>query len=469
MREPIRTVAVIDIGKTHAKLIVVDCESGKELASRKIANRIVSGPPYPHYNTDALWRFIVEGLAELKSVPGYQAISITTHGASAALLSATGELALPVLDYEFTFPEHVVQAYEAIRPGFAETFSPRLTGGLNLGAQLHYQRECFPDEFASVATILTYPQYWAHRLTGIAANEATSLGCHTDLWRPFEGVHSELVAHLGIADLMAPIRSAFDVLGETTPTVTEQLGLPSPVPVYCGIHDSNASLLPHLVGFGLPCTVVSTGTWVVCFAAGGQAVDLDETRDTLVNVDAFGKPVPSARYMGGREWELVTKTLKTVEPEAEWAALRDVITQGQMLLPSVVSGTGPFPGATGGWRNEPQTDEGRRAAASLYQSLMTMTCLDLIGSRGPIVVEGPFAANRVFGAALATLSGRDVHASASHTGTSLGASFLTGTKSDVPTERVSERIADLDAYARRWRECQGEAQAPRSSHSISSA
>ena len=452
MSQPIRTIAVIDIGKTHAKLIVVDGESGQELASRKIANRDLAGPPYPHYDTDALWHFILEGLAELQQEPGYQAISITTHGASAALLDAAGDLAMPVLDYEFTFPDKVVQAYEAIRPDFAETYSPRLTGGLNLGAQLHYQRECFPEEFASVATILTYPQYWAHRLSGIAANEATSLGCHTDLWRPFEGDYSSLVARLGVADLMAPIRSAFDVLGETSAAITHQLGLPAPVPVYCGIHDSNASLLPHLVGFGLPCTVVSTGTWVVCFAAGGEAVDLDEKRDTLVNVDAFGKPVPSARYMGGREWEMVTKTLEPVAPEAEWAAVEDVITQGRMLLPSVVSGTGPFPNATGGWRNEPQTDEGRRAVASLYQALMTMTCLNLIGSRGPIVVEGPFAANRVFRAALSTLSGRNVYASASHTGTSLGASFLTGMKSNVPVERVNDTIANLVAYAETWRE-----------------
>jgi L-fuculokinase len=29
-----------------------------------------------------------------------------------------------------------------------------------------------------------YPQYWAWRLCGAAASEATSLGCHTDLWHP---------------------------------------------------------------------------------------------------------------------------------------------------------------------------------------------------------------------------------------------------------------------------------------------
>ena len=69
-----------------------------------------------------------------------------------------------------------------MRPPFAETGTPRLPIGLNLGAQLFWQARRFPEAFARVAAILTYPQYWAFRLTGVRANEATSLGCHTDLW-----------------------------------------------------------------------------------------------------------------------------------------------------------------------------------------------------------------------------------------------------------------------------------------------
>ncbi|MCE3590562.1 hypothetical protein LXJ59_28655, partial [Escherichia coli] len=68
---------------------------------------------------------------------------------------------------------------------------------------------------------------------------------------------------------------------------------------FCGIHDSNASLLPHLMTRSSPFSVVSTGTWVVLFAVGGQLDKLDQARDTLANVDAYGKAVPSARFMGG--------------------------------------------------------------------------------------------------------------------------------------------------------------------------
>lgn len=451
MTESLERIAVIDIGKTNAKVVIVDARTGAEVAVRKTANIVLAGPPYPHFDTERLWVFILDTLGEFAVDPGFDAVSITTHGASAALLDDKGALALPVLDYEHAYPDEVNCAYDLIRPDFKESFSPRLTGGLNLGAQLHFQCGRFPQEFARVSTILTYPQYWAFRLTGIAANEKTSLGCHTDLWLPFEDKYSALVDRLEIADKMAPIRSAFDILGDIHPEIARRIGLSKQVPVYCGIHDSNASLLPHLVGFGLPCTVVSTGTWVICFAPGGQPEKLDSERDTLANVDAYGTAVPSARYMGGREWEIATKELAAVTAEAEWAAVADVVLNERMLLPSSVTATGPFPHMKGRWHLEPEKAAERRAAASLYQALMTVTCLDMIDSKGPIIVEGPFAANRVFVAALHSLTRRDVYVSTSQTGTSSGAALLAGIRPLCPPRFIDETIPGLDRYAATWR------------------
>ncbi len=83
-----------------------------------------------------------------RAKPGFDAISITTHGASAALLSADGKLAMPVLDYEHEYPQEIQDAYTALRPSFEETYSPRQSMGLNVGAQLHYQKTAFTEEFA---------------------------------------------------------------------------------------------------------------------------------------------------------------------------------------------------------------------------------------------------------------------------------------------------------------------------------
>src|SRR6202000_2707319 len=84
------------------------------------------------------------------------------------------------------------------------------------------------------------------------------------------------------------------------------------IPVYCGIHDSNASLLAHLVERDPPFAVVSTGTWVVIFGVGGDLDHLDPARDTLANVDAYGNAGPSARFMGGREFEIITGEIDNV-------------------------------------------------------------------------------------------------------------------------------------------------------------
>ncbi len=194
-----RKIAVLDIGKTNAKVVVIEAATGAEIASRRMPNRVLPGPPYPHYDIEGLWVFVLEALAAFAAQPGFDAVSITTHGASAALVDREGGLAMPVLDYEHEYPTEIIAAYERLRPAFAETCSPRLPMGLNLGAQLHFLKTGFPEMFGKVLSIMTYPQYWAFRLTGIAANEATSLGCHTDLWDCGQGRYSSLVDTLGFA------------------------------------------------------------------------------------------------------------------------------------------------------------------------------------------------------------------------------------------------------------------------------
>ncbi len=449
----IRNVAVIDIGKTHAKLIVVDGESGEEVASRKMANRVLSAPPYPHYDIETLWNFIIEGLAEFREQPGYQAISITTHGASAALLNARGELALPVLDYEHSYPDDIQKAYAALRPPFGETFSPALPMGLNIGAQLHYQKTAFPDAFADVTDILTYPQYWAYRLTGVKANEATSLGCHTDLWQPGKATFSSLPETLGIAGLLAPVRSAFDTLGPVLPEIASRTGIDGDMPVYCGLHDSNASLLPHLMVRKGPFSVVSTGTWVICFGVGARLETLDPARDTLVNVDAFGKPVPSSRFMGGREFEILTAGIATPSEAELGAALERVLAGDILYLPNAADGSGPYPGKKGYWLNEPQGEAERYVAASLYAAMMTATCLSLVGNAQTTIVEGPFGRNRIYTQSLAAITGSNVLVTDSNSpsGTALGAALLATRNAPRQSYHAVEALHGLSGYYDAWR------------------
>jgi sugar (pentulose or hexulose) kinase len=437
-----RHIAVIDIGKTNAKVVLIDSDTSAQLAVRSTPNVVRRDGLYPHADVEMLWAFISESLATFHDQHGLEGISITTHGATAALMTGD-ELALPVLDYEHPI---MPEGYDAVRPPFAETLSPRLPNGLNLGAQLFWQSQAFPEAFARVTDILAYPQYWAFRLTGALASELTSLGCHTDLWAPGENRFSGLVDAQGWQALFPPVLPAASTIG----TVLPGLGLP-PVPVTVGIHDSNASLLPHLGRHEEPFTVLSTGTWSIAMTVGGRTDALDEARDSLANVDAFGRPVPTARFMGGREFDLLVPQI--VEPTG--ADIAHVLGEHVMAVPSFTPGVGPFPSHEGGWSVDPDTlTPGQRsAAASLYLALMAHTCLSLCGLGKSITLEGPLARNRLFGAALAALTGVPVRASGDATGTSLGASLLFG--GTLPHTEGSHAIdpleaASLTAYVNEW-------------------
>ncbi len=449
-------VAVIDIGKTNAKLALVDLADLSELDVITRPNTVLPGPPWPHFDVDGHWEFLLKGLTDFHRKHGISAISVTTHGACAALLAEDGQLAAPILDYEHTGPDSLAEDYDAVRPPFSETGAPKLAGGLNIGAQLYWQLRTDPALKARVKTIVTYPQFWGHQLTGIAATDVTSLGCHTDLWDPHEGQFSSLVAALGLSEKFAPPRRPGEVLGTILPEIAARTGLDPNTPVMCGIHDSNASLLPHIFGQKAPFSVVSSGTWVIAMSIGGREVALDPGADTLINVNAHGDPVPSSRFMGGREFDLLTQGGTCPSPSD--AEIREILHDGVMLRPAVVSDSGPFRGQNAHWIGaEPVMGSGRRmAAVSFYLALVTARCLKNIGHKGPIIVEGPFAANQAFLSMLATVFDVPVLVSASVTGTSQGAALLVDASLAASALDVVEPVASSEmreamlAYATAW-------------------
>lgn len=445
-------IAVIDIGKTNAKVAIVDLSNLAEIAIRKTPNVTSTDGIYPHADVEALWKFILESLKALNSEHGIDAITVTTHGATAALLDEHGELVLPVLDYEFDGPEQRAEGYNSVRPDFSETGSPRLPMGLNLGAQIYWQQQKFPEAFSKVVRLLMYPQYWSYRLSGVVASEVTSLGCHTDLWSPQSSRYSSLVERCGWTSLMAPMHKASDALGPILPEIAQRTGLDAGIPIYCGIHDSNASLVPHLIQRDGPCAVVSTGTWVIAMALGSNLPKLVEHRDTLLNVNAFGQPVPSARFMGGREYQIITADETNVPTDNQ---ITKVLSEGTMLLPAVVQGCGPFPNSEFRWISADNiTSTSRQIAVSYYLGLMTSYCLDLIGAEGDIIIEGPLATNAQFLDMLAAATKRPVFTGSSAvTGTTIGAAMLIAGKAALSRKQHIDHsnYAALKKYAEAWR------------------
>ncbi len=448
----VETVAVLDVGKSNVKLSLVDPARRVVIMSDTTPNRTATDGPYPHFDVDRIWSWLMGGLGAWSATRRIDTIVTTTHGACFVAV-ADGKAALPVLDYEFAGPQSVSGEYDALRGGFAETLSPALPNGLNAGRQLFWLGRSLPDAWSRVRSILPYPQYWAMRLSGAEVAEVTSLGSHTDLWNPRARTFSRLAESRGWAAMFPPVVPPWQSVGSVLPAVAREAGLPADCQVVAGIHDSNAALLPHLLDRPLPFTVLSTGTWMITFSLGGSLDRLDAQRDCLANVDAFGRPVPSAMCMAGREFEILTEGISVTPTLTD---VRDVVATKVMALPSFVAGSGPYGRRRGTWSTEPNSLSAgsRMAAASLYAALVADTSLQLTGAAGPILVEGPFARNEVFLRALAQLAGRSVFGRTDAAGTTIGAALLSlGERAAAPVEgeAVAPLEVDLAAYAAEWR------------------
>lgn len=405
---------VLDIGKSNAKLLLIDADGG--VAARHVqTNRALrpSGtePAYGALDVAALQAWFLDTVPGLQAREEIRRISITTHGAAFCGIDDDG-LVLPPVDYEWDGYGDLADRHAHAVDRYADTGCPILPLGLNAALQLHWLLERHPQACRRVRWWLPYAQFWAWWLTGEVATERSSLGCHTGLWRPQEDAPSRWAQQSGLAERFPPLRSAWEVLGPLRPDLAGRLCLSDDVVVHVGSHDSNACLARYLDAHG-EATVVSTGTWCVLMAAGARVQGLDPFRDELINVAVDGRPVPTARFMAGREYAAICHGSDPAS--ASESALAEVLQQGWLCLPTFSDAGGPYAGRRPtlmlhGERVGCTTDRVpaplRPALAALYCALLIeelVRRLDGGGMARPVILEGPLASNPALLRALAGL------------------------------------------------------------------
>lgn len=452
--------AVLDVGKSFAKLSVV-APGGDILVERRIAMPSLKTPHYDAIDTDVIFAWLLKQLAAFADLDIDRIIPVA-HGAACAFLDDDGQLVTPIQDYEFAIPEPFAGDYASLRPAFEETLSPALPRGLNLGAQIYWFSRRDPEAFARVRHILNYPQYWAWRLSGGIACEVTSLGCHSDLWSPRESRFSSLAHAEGWADRFGPVRAAWETVGTISDEVARATGLEPGIRVHVGVHDSNAALAALLSGWPAdrePPALLSTGTWFIAMAPGGSLDGLQPGRDCLGAVDVFGRPLPCARFMGGRAFEIITggtPAMHNGHLDVDAHTLSDVMREAALALPSFLDAGGPYPGLRGeirGLNNDtPQT---RAALGLLYQALLSTTCLDMIQSGRDLLIEGMAARNPLLCGLIAALHDGPVYCNAATSAVTTGAAALARYGEALPPRVLHRRVKpllvpDMQAYRRLW-------------------
>ncbi|MGF1474250.1 MAG: FGGY-family carbohydrate kinase [Geminicoccaceae bacterium] len=451
---------VLDVGKTTLKLVAV-APDGRFLTSRTAPNEPSVRGLYPSLDVEHVWRWLMAALADLGERYRIDAIVPCAYGSTAALID-DHDLVTPIMDYEAIPPPEIAAAYAAEAPPFDECLCPINPMALTLGRQLFWIEQVLPLAFERARWILPHAQYWTWRLCGAVVSEITSMGAQTQLIDPRNGNPSSLALAKSWNEKFPDRTKATEVAGRLRPEIVDTCQLSEDAPVLVGIHDSNANYARYLAAVLDDITLISSGTWLILFNPAAGLDRLVPDRDTCTNNDLEGRPVACARFMGGREYALVAGEAG-LDATPTSADIQAVIDDGLMVLPSFSDSGGPFPGTGGRGTIDPKIlamgASGRAAAAVLYTALVTDTCLELLASKGEIIVDGSFADNALFLGLLKTLrEDQPVWASRERHGTAIGAAGLVDwdcRDALVPLDLeavTALRLTGLERYREKWQQ-----------------
>jgi sugar (pentulose or hexulose) kinase len=461
------TVAVLDVGKSNVKLSAVT-ELGHVVETLSLPNASLPGPPWRHHDLATQNGFVLEGLAALCRRHPLQRFVASGHGSGGMLVvedpdaDGTG-LALPMIDYEQPLPPGLDAAYAPQSGGFFDRGSAVMMAATHTARQMFWAETAEPAAFARARWCLGIPQYWAWRLTGRAVSEASILGAQSHLWNVKDRSWSPIVGARGWMRLMPPFARAADDLGPIRADLAARHGLP-PLRVHAGGHDSSIGFFRYQAAGLSDFVLVSTGTWIVCFADRIDLARLDEARGMTCNADMEGHPLGGALTMGGREYAAVAGE----QPEAALAdpgALARLVARGTMALHTFGTNDGQFPASAGRGRilGPPPDGAGERhALAVLYTALLAVTCGDLLDPARPWVLDGSFLRDPAFAGLIAALRpGRATSTSPESYGIASGAALLCRPPGLVPLDLALARPLELPGladYAAQWRAHAGDRQ-----------
>ena len=434
---------VLDIGKTNVKLTFVDSINNKTIKFFKTKQKNIYRHGIKILNSNSIFEWALKKITYIGRKHNLDKFVCTAHGTSIALISYDDKELLACTDYEYKF-DKLFNSYKKIAPKFNESFSPFLENGLNIGQQIYYLYTKKQKLIKETKYILNYPQYIVWKLTSSFSSEISYVGCHTHLWDFKRNKLSSFIKKIKLEKKFPKIRKAWDTIGQ------REIG-GSNLKIINGVHDSNASYLYFKNSDIKNFTLVSTGTWYIIFNQKTPLKNLNPALDMLANIDVFGKPVPTMRFMGGREYDHLMGVFKISN---KTRAIKNFSFHNYLIYPSYASG--------GGFSiNKINIDfyEGLNKGKiyyliCLYISFVINFCLNQMKSSNTIILDGPITKNITIMKILSSLRKKQiVLKNKREIGTTLGATNLFNIKKKNKLQTVvikKYQNQSLQAIYKNW-------------------
>ena len=434
---------VLDIGKTNVKLTFVDSFNNKTIKFFKTKQKNIYRHGIKILNSNSIFEWALKKITYIGRKHNLDKFVCTAHGTSIALISYDDKELLACTDYEYKF-DKLFNNYKKIAPKFSESFSPFLENGLNIGQQIYYLYKRKQKLIKETKYILNYPQYVVWKLTSSFSSEISYVGCHTHLWDFKRNKLSSFVKKIKLEKKFPQIRKAWDTIGR------KQIG-ESNLKIINGIHDSNASYLYFKNSDIKNFTLVSTGTWYIIFNQKTPLKNLNPSLDMLANIDVFGKPVPTMRFMGGREYDHLMGVFKISN---KTRAIKNFSFHDYLIYPSYASGGGFSINKINISFYERLNKGQIYYLICLYISFVINFCLNKMKSSNTIILDGPITKNITIMKILSSLREKQiVLKNKREIGTTLGATNLFNIKKENKLQTVvikKYQNQSLQAIYKNW-------------------
>ena len=301
-------IAIFDIGKTNKKFLLFDEDYSVIHESSQTLDESVDHDGFPCENVDDLSKWVLESFNNAVDSNNYQvsAVNCCAYGATLVHLNNDGNILMPIYNYLKPFPEALKNKFYNTYGGEAqvakETASPVL-GSLNSGLQLYRLKHESFELFDQVKYSLHLPQFIMYLITGLAAAEITSIGCHTHLWNFEKNDYHDWVRQEELHKKFPPLISSEKVFAAKSKSPK--------IPAGIGLHDSSAALIPYLFSFQQPFILLSTGTWCISLNPFNHSdLTMDElNQDCLCFLNYKGSSVKASRLFAGNMHDRQVKRL----------------------------------------------------------------------------------------------------------------------------------------------------------------